>query len=173
MRICKRIIEELQINARGEKPGRQQHIHNEHAQKSHSRTRGVANFGNVTRTEGAKHKKKWTAPRARTRFLCFATPLGRERQYYRKVYSRVGMAHNCFALFLCMDMRNVTARGLQSNACCVCLPWWKSSVSYERGWKNWNYERHARWEREFILCICSMGIRFLSLWTPSMDYYNF
>ena len=33
-------------------------IHNEHAQKSHSRTRGVANFGNVTRTEGAKHKKK-------------------------------------------------------------------------------------------------------------------
>jgi hypothetical protein len=48
----------LQIDARGEKPERQQHIHNEHAQKSHSRTRGVANFENVMRTEGAKHEKK-------------------------------------------------------------------------------------------------------------------
>ena len=51
------MIEELQIDARGEELGRQQHIHNEQAQKSHSPTRGVANSGNVTRTEGAKHKE--------------------------------------------------------------------------------------------------------------------
>ena len=30
-------------------------------------------------------KKKWTAPRAGTLFLCFATPPGRERQNIRKV----------------------------------------------------------------------------------------
>ena len=69
MRICKRIIEELQINAKGEKPGRQQHIHNEHAQKSHSRTRGVAKFGNVTRTKGAKHTKS-ERHRGRERDFC-------------------------------------------------------------------------------------------------------
>ena len=45
------------MDAGGEKPERQQHIRNKHLQKRHSRTRGVANFENMTRAEGAKHKK--------------------------------------------------------------------------------------------------------------------
>ena len=149
------------------KPKRQQHIHNEHAQNLHSHTGGVANFKNVTRTEGAKHKSKWAAPRVRTPFLSLGTPLGRESQYDRKVYSRVGVAYNCFAYFLWMEMRSVTARGSESNACCAFATWWKPSVWYERGWESWNNEWHARLEHGFILSICSMGMRFLCLWTPS------
>ena len=53
-----RIFDELQIDAGGEKPERQQHIHSEHLQKWHSCKRGVANLKNVTRTEGATHKQK-------------------------------------------------------------------------------------------------------------------
>ena len=56
--ICKRVFDELQIDAGGEKLQRQQHIHNEHAQKLHSHLGGIANFKHVTRTEGAKHKTK-------------------------------------------------------------------------------------------------------------------
>ena len=58
IRNCKRVFDELQIYAGGEKPGRQQHIHDEHVQKSHSHTRGVVKLKNATRTEGATHKKK-------------------------------------------------------------------------------------------------------------------
>ena len=130
---------------------------------------------NVTKSTNnqPKHKKKRTAPRVRTRLLVFYTPPGWEQEYYRNTYSCVGMAHSCVARFLTTKTRIVTARGLESNACCACLTCWKARVSYERGWKCWNDERHVRWEREFVLCICSMGIRFLNLWTPSMDYYNF
>ena len=52
------IFDELYIDAGGEKPERQQHIHNDHAKNLHSHRGGDANFKNVTRTEGAKHKKK-------------------------------------------------------------------------------------------------------------------
>ena len=55
-----RIFDELQIDAGGEKPERQQHIHSEHVQKLHSCTRGVAMLKNVTRTEGATYKTKGT-----------------------------------------------------------------------------------------------------------------
>ena len=54
----KRVFDELQIAAGAEKPQRQQHIHNDHAQKLHYHERGVANFKNVTHTEGFKHKQK-------------------------------------------------------------------------------------------------------------------
>ena len=58
VRNCKRVFDELQIDAGSEKPQRQQHIHNEHAQNLHSHIGEVANFKNVTRAEGAKHKQK-------------------------------------------------------------------------------------------------------------------
>jgi hypothetical protein len=46
------------MHAGGEKPERQQHICNRHTQNKHYHTRGVAKTKIVTRTEGAKHKKK-------------------------------------------------------------------------------------------------------------------
>ena len=55
--ICKRVIDELRTDAGGEEPERQQHIQNEHAQKSNSHMGGVAHVKNVTRTESAEHKK--------------------------------------------------------------------------------------------------------------------
>ena len=67
-----RIFDELQIDAGGEKPERQQHIHSEHVQKLHSCTRGVAILKNVTRTEGATHKKNERHGR-RERYLCVST----------------------------------------------------------------------------------------------------
>ena len=73
--ICKRVMNELRNDAGGEKPERQQHIQNEHAQKVHSHTGGAANVKSVTRTEGAEHKKNSTAPKVRTLFLSFGTPL--------------------------------------------------------------------------------------------------
>ena len=124
------------MDAGGEKPERQQHIRNKHLQKRHSRTRGVANFENVTRAEGGKHKKKRTAPRVRTRLLVFYTPPGREQEYNRNTYSCVGMAHGCVARFLTTTTRIVTARGLESNANCVFLALQKRGVSCERGLKS-------------------------------------
>ena len=53
-----RIFDELQVDAGGEKPERQQHMHSEQVQTLHSCTRGVAILKNATRTEGATHKKK-------------------------------------------------------------------------------------------------------------------
>ena len=43
VRNVKRVFDELQFDAGGEKPQRQQHIHNEHAQKLHSHIGRVAN----------------------------------------------------------------------------------------------------------------------------------
>ena len=130
------ILSDVQTDAGGEKPGRQQHIRNKHLQKRHSRTRGVANFENVTRAEGAKHKKKRTAPRVRTRLLVFYTPPRREQEHYRNTYSCVGMAHSCVARFLTTKTRIVTARGLESSANCVLLALQKRGVSCERGSKS-------------------------------------
>ena len=132
------------MDAGGEKPQRQQHIRNKHLQKRHSRTRGVANFENVTRAEGAKHKKTNTAPRVSTRLLVSCNPPGREQEYHRNPYSCVGMAHRCVARFLTTTKRIVTARGLESNANCVFLALQKRGVSRERGLKSGNCKRHAR-----------------------------
>ena len=52
------VLYELPIRAGGEKPERQQHIRDERAQNQKSHTRGVTKTENVTRTEGAKKKKK-------------------------------------------------------------------------------------------------------------------
>ena len=54
VRICRHMFDVAQNHAGGEKPERQQHIRNEHAQKLHFHTRGVAQIKTVTRTEGAK-----------------------------------------------------------------------------------------------------------------------
>ena len=62
------------MDAGGEKPERQQHIRNKHLQKRHSRTRGVANFENVTRAEGAKHKKKTNGTEAENAIVGFLHP---------------------------------------------------------------------------------------------------
>ena len=113
------MIDELRNDARGEKPKRQQHIQNEHAQKLDSHTGGAANVKGVTRTEGAEHKKNSTAPKVRTLFLSFGTPLGREVQYERKMHSRLGSAYICCDFSLCMEMNSVTARGLESNTYCA------------------------------------------------------
>ena len=120
MRICKRIIEELQINARGEKPGRQQHIHNEHAQKSHSRTRGVANFGNVTRTEGAKHKKKVNGTEGENAISVFCnTPWTRTTILQKSVLSRWNGAQ-LFCIIL-MHGHEKCHRAWVTEQCVLCV----------------------------------------------------
>ena len=78
------MFDESRMHPGGEKPECQQHIRSRHAQKKHSRTRGVAKTKNAKRNEGAKQKKS-ERHRGRERYSCVLQhPLGENSKTLEK-----------------------------------------------------------------------------------------
>ena len=128
--------------------------------------------------------KMWRAPRAPSKkkserhggreryFWVFKHPLGENSNKAEKLaFAKEIIWQNCMISRSWIE--KCRRAWVRAWSICIFPIVSKSSVSHERGWKSWNNERHARWERDFILRISSMGMRFSCLWTPSMKYSNF
>ena len=84
IRIRRHMFDESRMHPGGEKPVCQQHIRSRHAQKKHSRTRGVAKTKNAKRNEGAKQKKS-ERHRGRGHYSCVLQhPLGENSKTLEK-----------------------------------------------------------------------------------------
>ena len=138
IRIRRHMFDESRMHPGGEKPECQQHNCSRHAHKKHSRTRGVAKTKNAKRNEGAKQKKKWTARRAGTRFLCFATPPGREQQNIRKVSFCIRTEHDKLHAFHKLKWRKSQRVGESMKK--ILVSWIAKTKRFVReGLKKWKY----------------------------------